>query len=56
MNKYEKLAEELSTRLVKNKGKVEITPEEAMRIINYLYGMSRIQVITESEHGGAELF
>lgn len=56
MNKYEELADKLSERLVKNKGTVELTPEEAMKIINYLFGMSRIQKITESEKGGAELF
>lgn len=52
MNKYEKLAEELKDRLIRNNGTVEITPEETMKIIQYLYGMSRIQKISESENGG----
>lgn len=56
MNKYEELADKLAERLVKNKGTVELTHEETMKIINYLFGMSRIQKITESEKGGAELF
>ena len=56
MNKYEKLANELIKRLVNHKGTVEVTPDETMEIINYLMGMSRIQRIIESEHGGAELF
>ena len=56
MNKYEELADKLSVRLVKNTGTVELTPEETMKIINYLLGMSRIQKITESDKGGAELF
>ena len=56
MNKYEKMAKELERRFVANNGTVEVTPEEAIKIIQYLYGMCRIQKIIESEHGGAELF
>ena len=48
MNKYEKLAEELTRRLVKNTGTVEVTPEEAMTIIQYLLEISRIQEIIEN--------
>ena len=54
MNEYEKLAIEIQNKLVKN-GTVEVTPEEAMKIINCLLGMSRIKKITESKYGGAEL-
>lgn len=56
MNKYEKLANEIEERIIYNKGYVELTPEEAMRVLNYLRGMDRIQKIAESEYGGAELF
>ena len=55
MNEYEKLAIEIQNKLVKNDGTVEVTPEEAMKIINCLLGMSRIKKITESKYGGAEL-
>ena len=56
MNKYEKLAKELEKRIIENKGTVELSPEEAMKIFQYLLGMSRIQKIAESEYGGSELF
>jgi hypothetical protein len=56
MNEYEKLAIEIQNKLINNNGTVEVTPEEAMKIINCLLGMSRIKKITESKYGGAELF
>ncbi len=56
MDKYEKLAEEIVKKVTEKKGPIEISAEVALKIINYLYGMSRIKTITESEYGGAELF
>ncbi len=56
MNKYEKLAKELEKRIIENNGTVELSPEEAMKIFQYLLGMSRVQKIVESEYGGSELF
>ena len=54
MDKYEKMAEKLKTRIIENNGTVEVTPEEAMKIMNYLLGMSRIKKIIESEYGGVD--
>ena len=58
MNKYEKLAQVIIKKIMESKDKdtVELRAEEAMQCLNYLMGMSRIQKIVESDHGGAEYF
>lgn len=47
MDEYERLAEEITKRLVVNTGVIELTPKEALSIVNYLYAMSKIQKILD---------